>query len=79
MKVYLVMQYHRDYRPEDGQWDVQGVFTDKQRAIEACHTHDFIYRELTLDTEYPLEQGLSDIWYQPTAGYARIDGKWVAQ
>jgi hypothetical protein len=74
MKLYLVMQYHRG---EENPWDVQGVFSTEERAIAACHTSKFIYRELVLDEEQPLEQGYEDVWVAPTSGYTRIHGSWV--
>lgn len=74
MKLWLVMQYHRG---EEDPWDVQGVFSTKERAIAACHTGEFIYRELTLDEEGPLEQNDNERWYAPVTGYTRTgQGQW---
>ena len=65
--IYLVGQ-NKDFE----QWEVQGVFSCLDRAIEACYSDNYFIMECILDKELPRET--SNILRQM---YPTISREWI--
>jgi len=48
----------------DGQWEICGVFSEEQKAIDACKSYLFFIGPMTLDEELPdITQEWSGVYY----------------
>ena len=68
-KVFVVLQYVGDSQT-DHTHEIQGVFSDEQKAIKACLDDNHCYGQFTLDEVLPLETvEIESGWVYPTRKY----------
>jgi len=52
-KIWYVGQIKNDEFDDRAQWEMQGIFEDKEDAIKACITKDYFIYSITLNMELP--------------------------
>ena len=54
-KIWYVGQIKEDDFDDRAQWEMQGIFEDKEDAIKACISNDYFVSSITLDMALPSE------------------------
>lgn len=60
--IWLVYQFKGE-KSGLREFETQGAFSEKTKAVAACHSHNFCIVRLTIDEELPLESLEILCWY----------------